>query len=152
MYYLFWIFLGILNSEIWHPFLVGMKYLSQSDLAKISPRFSSIDSEYNAFILPWAIFVLLIPMLFLGTWINSWAIHNYGQWFYPIIVYLSSAYAVGEAVFALKRGVFPVGRLLKFRYGDEAAIRRVAKYQIVSSIVLFCISVIMFFVLPAADS
>ena len=142
--YLFWGILGFFNMSL-GSFLLKSKALSEKELAEISPNFKNIISDYVVFSLfAIALIIALIWMMMSG--LNNWALTNYGRKFYPLFVFFFSGYGIYQALFAITKGVYPMGKILYFIYDDMKLIRRVAKIQIISSVALFVLSVLVFFV------
>ena len=142
--YLFWGALGIINMSL-GTYLLKSKGLGEKELAEISPNFKNIISDYVVFSLfAIALIIALIWMMMSG--LNNWALTNYGRKFYPSFVFFFSGYGIYQALFAITKGVYPMGKILYFIYDDMKSIRRVAKIQIISSVALFVLSVLVFFV------
>jgi hypothetical protein len=142
--YLFWGVLGALNL-FFGSFLLKGEHLNEEELTKKSPDFKHINSDYMIF----SVIAIAILFLLLGmTWsrFDNWAWVNYGRKFYPSVVFLFSAYGIYQALFALSKGVYPMGRMLSFIFDDGEVIRRAAKRQIISSIGLSLLSVLFFFI------
>ena len=142
--YLFWGALGILNMGL-GSFLLKSKALGEKELAEISPNFKNIISDYVVFSL-FAIILIIAPIWMMMSGLNNWALTNYGRKFYPSFVFFFSGYGIYQALFAITKGVYPMGKILYFIYDDVKSIRRAAKIQIISSVSLFVLSVLVFFI------
>jgi len=140
----FWFFFSI-PSMFWESIRLRSKVLSEEDLVEIDPKFKGIKSEYTAFGL-FAIVVLLFLLTVVFPRFASWAMKTYERRFDPMLIFFFSGYGIYQAIFALRKGVYPMGKMLTFRYDDEKVIRRVAKEHILVSLVLFAGSVLFFFV------
>jgi len=143
--YLFWGALGFLNLRA-GSFFLKEKGVTEKQLKEISPAHEHVMYDYTVYS------VYTFALTFVLTWIimssfNNWALENYGRKFYPSLVFGFSIYGVFTALFALSKGVYPIAqpRLLYFIYDDIKLIHRAAKLHIIISVVLLCMSVLVFF-------
>jgi hypothetical protein len=143
--YIFWGGLGMLNM-FWDSIRLRSEVLSEEKLVEIDRRFRGIKSNYTVFSIFWIFVVLLLPFLTIFRDIDSWTVETYGRRFYPAMVYFFSGYGIYQGLFALSKGVYPMGRALFFQYADEKVIRSVAKEHIIVSLILFVVSVLSFFI------
>jgi len=141
--YLFWGALGILNMGL-GSFLLKSKGLTEKELVEISPHFKNMISNYTVFSV-FAIMLIIAPIWITMSGLNNWALVHYGRKFYPSIVFFFSGYGIYQALFAISKGVYPMGKMLYFIYDDVKLIQRAAKIHIISSVVLFVLSVLVFF-------
>ena len=144
--YLFWGILGFLNLRS-GSFLLKAKEVTEKQLKEISPAHEHVMYDYTFYS------AYTLALTFVLTWIvtssfNDWALENYGRNFYPSFVFGLAIYGVFTALFALSRGVYPIVRpkmLVFFIYDDVKLINSAAKFHIIISVVLFSMSVIVFF-------
>ena len=143
--YLFWGILGVLNLSS-GSFLLKSKGVTEKQLKEISPAHEHIMYDYTVYS------VYTFALTFVLTWIamssfNDWALENYGRNFYPSLIFGFAIYGVVTALFAMSKGVYPIvrPRMLFFIYDDVKLINRAAKFHIIISIVLFSMSVLVFF-------
>jgi hypothetical protein len=141
--YLFWGILGFFNM-ILGSFLLMSKSLGEKELVEISPDFKNINSDYIVFSI-FAIMLIITPILIMMSGLDKWALANYMRRFYPTFVFFFSGYGIYQALFAISKGVYPMGKILYFIYDDIKVIRRAAKIHIISSVVLFALSILVFF-------
>ncbi len=144
MFY-FWGFLGMFNL-FWDLFFFRSKVFSEEQLIEIDPKFQGIKSYDSTFNL---ITIALILVLMMTSWssLDNWALTNYGRRFYPFVVFFTSALGVSQGVFALLRDVYPVLKMPYFRYTNVKVIHHTARYQIASSIAVFILSILSFFII-----
>ena len=141
--YLFWGGLGLINILL-GSFLIRSKPMGEKELVEISPDYKNINADYMIFTL-FAIFLIGFPMLLMWSRLDKWAEMNYSRDFYPLFVFFFSGYGIYQAVFALSKGVYPMGKVMSFLYDDSNLIRRAARIHITSSSVLFVLSLLTFF-------
>jgi len=139
---IFWGFLGILNLS-WGFFCLRANSLSEKELGEIDPRFENINLDYAIFSL-FAACITLFLLFTMQSSLDKWAMANYGREFYPVFVFFFSAYGIYQALFAIRKGVYPMGIIMSFQYAETTAVRRVAIYQITASTILFVVSVLFF--------
>ncbi len=142
--YLFWGVLGFFNMSL-GSFLLKSKGLGEKELTEISPNFKNINSDYIVFSL-FAIMLIIAPIWITMSSLDKWALANYGRRFYPTFVFFCSGYGIYQALFAISKGVYPMGKILYFVYDDVKLIRHAAKIHIISSVVLFVLSILVFFI------
>jgi hypothetical protein len=141
--YLFWGALGIINMSL-GTYLLKSKGLGEKELTEISPKFKNINSDYIVFSF-FAIMLIIAPVLLMMSGTDKWAMANYGRRFYPAIAFFCSGYGIYQALFAIFKDVYPMGKILYFIYDDIKVIRRAAKIHIISSVALFALSILVFF-------
>lgn len=144
--YIFWGSLGMLNM-FWDSIRLRSEVLSEEKLVEIDRKFRGIKSNYTTFSIIWISVVFLLPILTIFQSIDSWAVETYGRRFFPAIVYFFSGYGIYQALFALSKGVYPMGKMLVFKYADEKVIRSFAKEHIIFSLILFAVSLLSFFII-----
>jgi hypothetical protein len=109
----------------------GKKGLSESELKDISKDFDGINGNYVGFHL-----VVLMPLLFLSLVLflsigKDWMPVVFGIRFFPAVFFISAAYGLFQGLFAIFKGVYPMGKSLLYVHDDKSIINRVAKTQIV---------------------
>ena len=124
--------------------LLKAKGLGAKELAGISPNFKNIISDYVVFSLV-AIMIILAPMWMMMSSLDKWALLNYGRRFYPSFVFFFSGYGIYQALVAITKGVYPMGNILYFVYDDVKRIRHAAIIHAISSVTLFALAVLVFF-------
>ena len=60
------------------------------------------------------------------------------------LFFFTSAYAIYQNLFAIAKGVYPQARILRYAHDDEKLVRKIAKRQIISSIIVFVVCVLFF--------
>lgn len=126
----FWFIVGCVAS-LWNGFYFFRKpSLTEKELEEISPKFLTISAKYQLFMVGWISLAMLLIVLSTDDFL-----------FVPVVSprYIFSAfipsYGIFQGLFALLYGVYPQGKSLLFIYTDESIIRRVAIFQIVTSII-----------------
>ena len=141
-------FWGILGSVIffWESIRLRVPALTEEQLVEINPDFKGIKSSYQNFGLI-SIAILTTSLIMIFSRIDSWAIETYERRFFPMFVFFLSGYGIYQGTFAMLNNVYPMRKLLIFKYAEKEEIQRVAKEQITVSIVLFVLSVLSFFII-----
>ncbi len=142
------IFWGILCgfNLFWDTYCFRSKHLSENELVEISPDFKGINSHYLMFALLYYVFLICIPYLIFSPRLDSWSLMNYGRRFSPSFTFIFSGIGIYQGAFALTKGVYPQIKYFGYIYNDIKHIRRVAAYQIISSISLIVLSVLAFLI------
>ncbi|MCP4141432.1 MAG: hypothetical protein GY755_14305 [Chloroflexi bacterium] len=112
-------------TALWHTFYFPYsKRRSESDLVEISDKFEGINADYSGAVGAGMVGIMLI----LGLTDRTIS-------FIDIVLFFG-VYGILQAVFALVKGVYPMGKQMAYVYDDEAIIRKIAIYQISISIVV----------------
>ncbi|MBI5935019.1 MAG: hypothetical protein HY867_15040 [Chloroflexi bacterium] len=134
----FWFIMGWVAS-FWNGFyFFGKPSFSEKELEEISPNFLAISAKYQLFMIGWLIFTMLLIALSADNFVLLVPVFPFQ---YTISVLIPS-YGISQGVFALLYGVYPQGKILRFIYTDKSFLRRVAIFQIATSIV----SAVMLFI------
>jgi hypothetical protein len=142
--YIFWAVLCGFNL-FWDSYCFRSKHLTENELVAISPNFKGINSAYLLFALL-GFLLFCVPYFALSPRLDQWALMNYGRRFSPSITFIFAGLGIYQGAFAMVKGVYPQIKYFGYIYTDVNRIRRVAMYQIVTSIILVVLSVLVFFV------
>lgn len=130
----------------WHLFYFpSSQLLSEKQLIEISSDFEGIDGSYMGFSILAIALLIGFPFMVLMPGLNKWSMLVYGIEFYPAIVLVNSGYGIYQSLFALMKGVYPMGKSSSYAYDDKAKISRIAKYQILISVSAVLFVVLFFF-------
>ena len=141
----FWV-IATFPTGLWHTFYFPPNtHLREKDLMETSPEFKNINSEYLVFSIFALGLLMLFPILVLTPHLDKWSMLNYGIRFYPSYLSITAGYGIYQGLFALIKGVYPMGKFFSYVYDDKTKIRRIAKYQILISIASVIFVVLFFF-------
>jgi hypothetical protein len=128
--FLFWALIAspIALWQVWY--FHGKNALSEAELIKISSEFEGINSSYFVFSV-----VVLPPLLYLSVTLFSpvamaWIPLIFGIRLFPLTFVIFAAYGIYQALFAIYKGVYPMGKPISYIYDNRTVIRRAAKLQI----------------------
>ncbi len=141
----FWLF-AALPAGIWHVFYFpSNKQLSEKQLVEISSEFEGTNGNYIGFSVIAICLLMGFPLMVLAPGLDKWSMQKFGIEFYPSSTMFGAGYGIYQGLFALMKGVYPMGTSLSYAYDDKAKINRVAKYQILIAISVMIIGVLFFF-------
>jgi len=141
----FWLF-AILPVGFWHLFyFLSSKELTEKELVAISSDFEGINGDYIGFSILAICLLLGFPLIVIAPGLDKWAMQKFGMEFYPSFAMFGAGYGIYQGLFALIKGVYPMGRSLTYAYDKKAKIRRVAIHQILISIFAVVFVVLFFF-------
>jgi hypothetical protein len=114
--------------QVWY--FRDKKALTEAELIQISNEFEGINSTYVVFSV-----VVLLPLLVLSVTLFSsvalaWIPLMFGLRLFPLMFVIFATYGIYQALFAIYKGVYPVGKPVSFIYDDKVVLRRAAKRQI----------------------
>jgi len=126
----FWFIAGCVAS-LWNGFyFFGKPSFSEKELEEISPRYLAISSKYQLFMLGWLCLGMLLIVLSSDDLLIVPVISPRN------ILVLIPSYGIFQGMFALLYGIYPEGKSLTFIYTDQSFIRRVAIFQIITSLIV----------------
>lgn len=131
-------------GAVWWPqlYLIRHKRLTEEELRKISPSYAGIESEHYLWRILWLLAAGL-PSFVVGWWFTLEKTLRIDVSF--LMALLTLVYAtsgMAEGMFAVRRGVYPVGRGRFFVYDDGAYLRRLGKIEVISGTVVTIASVV----------
>jgi len=127
----FWFAVGCVAS-FWNGFYFFRKpSFTEKELEEISPQYLAISAKYQLFMIGWLFLVVLLIAISADDLILLTPIIPY-KYAYSVLI---PSYGIAQGTFALLYSVYPQGKSLRFIYTDYSFIRRVAIFQIVSSII-----------------
>jgi hypothetical protein len=141
-------FWGLITLPVgfWHTFYFpAKKQFTAKQLEEISPTFKDIDSDYLVYSLFGIGIFMMLPAMVMLNQLDDWSVLQFGMRFYPGVLSFTVGYALYQAVFALIKGVYPMGRMLSYAYDDASIIRRIAKYQIIIALLALILVTLFFF-------
>jgi hypothetical protein len=134
----FWSIVGCVAS-FWNGFyFFGKPSFSEKELDEISPKFLAISAKYQMFMISWFVLVMFLIALSADDWILLAPVLPF-KYAYSALI---PSYGIFQGLFALFYDVYPQGKSLRFIYTDKPFIRRVAIFQIATSmivVVLTCV-------------
>jgi hypothetical protein len=141
--FLFWALIAspLALWQVWY--FRDKKALTEAELIKLSNKFEGINSTYFVFSV-----VVLLPLLFLSVTLFSsvamaWIPLIFGLRLFPLMFVIFAAYGIYQALFAIYKSVYPMGKSMSYIYDDKAAIHRAARLQIVISLGVY-VALILF--------